>query len=119
MLNVTDLPAVVNPIQLQVDFTRTGQDSVTVDVGQRVEVLAGTNVTIRCDASLGNPPGTMTWLKNGEMITMDTPFYFVQSDGSLFLPDVTVMEVNKVDFTCRVENTLGFDQETSWILVSG
>ena len=117
--NVIDLPAIDNPTNLLVDLMRTGRGSVTVDVGQRVEVVAGTDVTIRCNASLGNPPGTREWLKNGRPIPMNSTLYVVQLDGSLFLPDVTVMAVNKADFTCRVENIRGFDEETSWVIVFG
>ena len=120
MPNVTDLPAIANPRVLVVDFTRTGQGDVTVDVGQRVEVVAGTNVTIRCNASLGNPEGMRDWFKNGILIPANSALYQIQNGGSsLFLPDVTRTEVHKADFTCRVESSIGFDQETSWVLVLG
>lgn len=116
---VTDPPAIANPSNLLVALTDTAQDNITVDVGQKIEVFASTDVTIRCNASLGNPTGVQTWLKNGILIPDNSTFYVVQSDGSLFLPSVTTEQVHKADFTCRVQNDVGFDQETSWVLVFG
>ena len=57
----TDAPAIENPTDLSVDFTLSGQDDVVADVGQHIEVVAGTNLTIRCNADLGNPTGMRTW----------------------------------------------------------
>ena len=110
----TDAPAIENPTDLSVDFTLSGQDDVVADVGQHIEVVAGTNLTIRCNADLGNPMGTRTWSTVG-----GSPPFVVLADGSLFLADVTAAEVHEVDFICRVENSVGFDQEASWVRVYG
>ena len=110
----TDAPSIENPTDLMVDFTPSGQDSVVADVGQHIEVVAGTNVTIRCNADLGNPPGMREWTTVG-----GSPPSMELADGSLLLVDVTPAEVHEVDFICRVENPIGFDQEASWVRVYG
>ena len=82
---------------------------VTVKIGSPVYVVDGSDVIINCDILTGTPPVTIIWLRNGVL------------DSSLGSANsVTIDDYVEGDtFTCRADNNIGFDTETSTISVFG
>ena len=85
---------------------------MTVDVATPVYVLGGNDVTIVCNIASGTPPITISWFRNG---VEDTSFGDVST--------ITITDVDPGDdrdmYTCRAENDIGFDEETTTINVFG
>jgi len=83
-----------------------------VQIGTPAYVLFGDDVTIVCNIASGTRPITIMWFRNG---VEDTSF------GNVSM--ITVSNVGVGDdrdmYTCRAENSIGFDEETSVINVFG
>jgi len=84
----------------------------TVQIGTPGYVLFGNDVTIECTIVSGTRPITIMWFRNG---VKDTSF------GNVSM--ITVSNVGVGDdrdvHTCRAENSIGFDEETTVINVFG
>ena len=81
-----------------------------VDIGSPVYVAAdGFDVTINCRILTGTRPVTIRWLRNGALD---------RSRGNVSTITVTNYSDGDV-FTCRAENSVGFDEEETIINVFG
>ena len=82
---------------------------VTVKIGSPVYVVDGFDVIINCSILTGTPPVTIIWLRNGVL------------DSSLgSATSITIDDYMDGDmFTCRADNNVGYDNETSTIRVFG
>ena len=82
---------------------------MTVKIGSPVYVVEGSDVIINCDILTGTPPIFIIWLRNGVL------------DSSLGSANsITIDDYMEGDtFTCRADNAIGFDNETSIISVFG
>lgn len=65
-----------------------------------VRIVAGGMMSLPCGVGLGNPPGTVTWLRDGSVINAS-----VLADGRLELEQVSVSAAGA--YTCVVTNALG------------
>ena len=86
------------------------QDNITkenerVKIGTNVSVVVGYNVTIDCNIVNGTTPITLSWLLNGTE--------FRGNDTTITITDATYGDV----ITCRANNTIGFDEESTTIHV--
>ena len=83
--------------------------NMTVRIGTPVYVVDGFNVTIVCNIPTGTHPITIMWLHNG------APY---PTGGNI--STITVTDYNDGDvFTCRADNIVGFDMESTTINVFG
>ena len=82
---------------------------MTVKIGSPVYVVDGSDVIINCSILTGTPPVTFIWLRNGVL------------DSSLGNADsITINYYMDGDmFTCRADNNIGYDNETSIINMFG
>jgi len=83
-----------------------------VQIGTPVYVLGGNDVTIVCNIASATPPIIVSWFRNG---VEDTSFGNVST--------ITIINVGSDEngdmYTCRAENEIGFDEETTTINVYG
>ena len=80
-----------------------------VKIGSPVYVLDGFDVNLVCDILSGMRPITIVWFHNG---VLDTTRRNVST--------ITVTDYNDQDvYTCRAENDVGFDEESTTINVLG
>ena len=80
-----------------------------VQIGSPGYVIDGSDVTIVCDIASGTRPITISWFRNG---VLDPTRGNVST--------ITVTDYNDGDmFTCRADNDVGFDEETTTINVFG
>ena len=84
-------------------------------IGDNVEMAAGTNLTIHCEAT-GVPKPAITWLQNGQPIPEEMR-YAVSSRGSLTISQSLVSDSGM--FTCVASNIVGETKMTSMIGVRG
>ena len=82
---------------------------MTVKIGSPVYVVDGFNVIINCNILTGTPPVTILWFRNG---VLDLS---LGSNNSVTINDARDGDV----FTCRADNIIGQDNETSIIYVFG
>ena len=82
---------------------------MTVKIGSPVYVVDGSDVIINCNILTGTPPVTIIWLRNGVL------------DSSLGNANsVTINDYMDGDkFTCRANNSIGYDTEASTINIFG
>jgi len=83
----------------------------TVNIATPIYILAGNDVTIVCNISSGTPPITVKWYRNGVEII---------SFSNMSTINVSNVDVNCNDgdmYTCRAENSVWFDEETSIMTV--
>ena len=76
-----------------------------VKIGTDVYVVNGYNVTIDCNIDNGTTPITLSWFLNG------TDFRGI--DTTITITDATYGDV----ITCRADNNIGFDEESTTIHV--
>ena len=84
----------------------------TVQIGTPAYVDSGDNLTIVCNIASGTRPITIKWFRNR---VEDTLF------GNVSM--ITISNVNFDDdngdvYTCRAENFIGFDEETTTLTVN-
>ena len=80
-----------------------------VQIGSPAYVVDGSDVTLVCDILSGTRPITISWFRNG---VLDT----TRGNTST----ITVSNYNNGDvYTCRADNDIGFDMETTTINVFG
>jgi len=84
-----------------------------VQIGTPGYVIRGDDVTIVCNIASGTRPIIISWFRNG---VEDTSFGNVSR--------ITLSNVNFDDddgdmYTCRAENNIGFDEETTVVNVFG
>ena len=78
-----------------------------VQIGSPAYLIDGADVTLVCDIVSGTSPITIMWFHNG---VLDP------TRGSV--STITVTDYNDGDvFTCRAENVIGFDEESTTINV--
>ena len=78
-----------------------------VQTGTTAYVIDGNDVTIECNIVSGTHPITISWFRNG---VEDTSFGNVST--------ITISNVNDGDmYMCRAQNRVGFDEETTMIVV--
>ena len=83
--------------------------NITVRIGTPTYVVDGSDVIIDCNVLNGTPPITITWLRNG-----------VADPTRGNATNITVDDYHDGDvFTCRADNDIGFDMETTTINVFG
>ena len=85
-------------------LNETTRENKRVKIGTDVYVINGYNVTIDCNAS-GTPPITFSWLLNGTE--------FRGNDSTITITNATYGDV----ITCRANNSIGFDEESTTIQV--
>ena len=84
-------------------------EDLEVKIGSPAYIVIGYKVIMVCNILTGTPPITITWLYNGA----PDP-----SRGNV--STITVTDNNNGDvFTCRAENNIGFDMESTTINVCG
>ena len=80
-----------------------------VRIGSPAYVIDGANITLVCDILTGTPPTTIMWFHNG---VLDPTRWNVST--------IIVTDYNDGDvYTCRAENVVGFDEESTTINVYG
>ena len=78
-----------------------------VKIGTTVYIFKGYNVTIDCNVTSGTLPINISWFLNGTALRFnDTP---------ITISDATYGDV----ITCRANNYIGFDEESTTIYVEG
>ena len=82
--------------------------NMTTRIGSNVCVVDGFDVTLLCNIVAGTRPITITWLRNG---IPEVPLRGNMS--TITVTDATAGDV----FTCRADNVVGFDEETTTIYV--
>ncbi len=84
---------------------------MTVTIGTPTYIVDGFDVTLVCNIASGTRPITIMWIRNGA-------FYPAGGNQSIIIvPDT---DYNDGDvFTCRADNTIGFDMENTTINVFG
>ena len=80
---------------------------ITVNVGSTVYTVNGLTVVIICKVTIGRPPITISWLRNGELLD--------QSRGKVSTINVTDVRPQGDVFTCTAENRIGFIQQNTMI----
>lgn len=84
-------------------------ENMIVEIGTPIYLVKGFHVTINCNILTGTPPVTISWFRNG----LPDP-----SRGNV--SSITVTDPEDGDnFTCRAENNIGFDMESSNITLLG
>ena len=82
---------------------------IEVQIGSLAYVVNGSDVTLVCDVISGTCPISLIWFRNG---VLDP----TRGNTST----ITVSNYNDGDeFTCRAENGVGFDEESTTINVFG
>ena len=77
-----------------------------VHIGSSAYVIEGADITLVCDILSGTPPITIMWFHNGGV--------FDPTRGNV--STITVTNYNDGDvYTCRAENDVGFDEESTTI----
>ncbi|XP_039268950.2 hemicentin-1-like [Styela clava] len=74
------------------------------DIPANVSVVEGEDITLTCYAS-GDPPPTITWLKNGVLIKDGGRFSI--SDSGTFLTINNAAQSDRGQYTCRATNDVG------------
>jgi len=84
----------------------------TVSVSTPVYVIGGSDVRIVCKIASGTRPITIKWFRNGVEVT---------SLGNVSTIILTKVDINNDGdmYTCRAENLIGFDEETTFVYVFG
>ena len=83
--------------------------NMRVKIGTTVYVVDGFNVTIDCNVLTGTPPVNISWFRNGQPDL---------SGGNV--TSINVTDANDNDtFTCRADNSIGFDMENTTVRVFG
>ena len=82
------------------------KENKRVKIGTDVYVVDGYNVTIDCNIVSGTTPITYSWLLNGTE--------FRDNNATITITDATYDDV----ITCRANNTIGFDEESTTIHVN-
>ena len=88
---------------------------IIMNIGDNMTALTDTNITIQCHAS-GAPKPTVTWLKNGQKIRIDSK-YAVQDDGSLIIRGTDKGDTAR--YSCIAESATGKDSASSVVMVAG
>ena len=84
---------------------------ITVTIGTTVYVVDGSDVILVCNLVNGTRPITIRWIRNGAS-------YPAGGNQSIItIPDTDYNDGD--NFTCRAENIVGFDEETTMINVFG
>ena len=81
-----------------------------VNVGSPVYVLSGSDVIVDCNIVNGTRPITILWFHNDEVIN--------SSVGNSSTVTITDAEDDDV-FTCRANNSIGFDEASTIINIQG
>ena len=79
---------------------------ITVNVGSTVYTVNGLTIIIICNVIIGEPPITISWLRNGELD---------RSRGNVSTITVTNVRPQGDVFTCRAENRRGYIQQDTRI----
>ena len=80
-----------------------------VQIGSPAYVIDGVDITLVCDLLTGTPSNTIMWFRNG---VLDS------TRGNVSTTTVTNYNDGDV-FTCRADNDVGFDEESTTINVFG
>ena len=100
-----DPPDIDEGTMVQKPDNITTKGNKRVKIGTDVYVVDGYNVTIDCNIASGTPPITISWLLNGTE--------FGGNDATITITDATYGDV----ITCRANNSIGFDEESTTIHV--
>ena len=89
--------------------------SVSASIGDSIETVAESTVTVHCPAS-GFPEPTVTWLKDGRPIP-ESERIAVAGNGSLLVSKALASDSG--DYSCVARNIFGENTMTSTITVVG
>ena len=89
---------------------------ITVHVGSTVYTVDGITIVIICNVISGDPPITISWLRNGVLgQSRGNATTINVTDTQLNSPKINVTDTQLVVFTCRAENTKAFTQRDTII----
>ena len=89
---------------------------ITVKVGSTVYTVDGITIIIICNVISGDPPITISWLRNGVLDQSRGNVTTINvTDIQLNAPTISVTDTQLVVFTCRAENTKTFTQQDTII----
>ena len=89
---------------------------ITVNVGSTVYTVDGITIVIICNVISGDPPITISWLRNGVLDQSRGNITTINvTDTQLNAPTINVTDTQLVVFTCRAENTETFTQRDTII----
>ena len=84
---------------------------MTVMIGTPTYVIDGFDITLVCNIASGTRPITIRWIRNGASYPAGG------NRSTITVPDTDYNDGD--DFTCRADNIVGFDEETTMINVFG
>ncbi|XP_077864234.1 hemicentin-1-like [Saccoglossus kowalevskii] len=76
--------------------------------------IKDTTVTLRCPAH-GTPKPTITWQRNGQIISPNDPSYYIRSDGSLQIDGVHTSDSGT--YVCMASNPAGVNSKNIHLIV--
>lgn len=83
---------------------------VIMEGPEDLEVQLGQTAVFRCRVT-GEPHPSITWMRDSNEVPMDDDRYYVQSDGTLVINDVT--EDDAGHYECVAHNDMGFTRSRS------
>ena len=107
-------PSISRPDRPQTVESYDGQ-SVSASIGNNINTVTETTVTVYCPAS-GAPEPSTTWLKNGQAIT-EGERITIARNGSLSISEVQASDSG--EYSCIARNIFGENTMTSTIRVAG
>lgn len=79
-------------------------------------MVEGDSILLPCDMA-GDPPPSITWLKEGSEILLTDPAYFINDDGSLEI--FGAESTSTGTYTCVAVNVAGEVEKTVTLFVEG
>ena len=89
---------------------------ITVNVGSTVYTVDGITIIIVCNVIFGDPPITISWLRNGVLDqSRGNATTITVTDTQLNAATINVTDTQPVVFTCKAENKETFTQRDTII----
>lgn len=81
-----------------------------------VELIANTNISLRCSVDFNYPTGSVSWSR-GDGLTLPSDRFTTDSNGDLVVSLVSVED--EADYVCTVSNSYGESSIRTAIVVYG
>ena len=75
-----------------------------VETSGVISVTQGESVTLPCDV-MGNPPPSITWLKDGQALGLSGRNYYTNPNGGLVIQQMSLTD--EAEYTCMASNVAG------------
>lgn len=85
------------------------------------ELAMGMRASVQCTVMLGDPPFDFAWFKDGQRLDTDHRRFSIRiiDDFTMNLVIASVDADSNGNFTCRVSNSVGYDEKSAVLSIKG